>query len=91
MHSSLIAGVPKLMWCVRRDVECLARSHHRFHTSKGRLDHALRDGERFLEVMAMGRGAAAGRNMHVNEAVSTCGVAARQKDRVRVSNESDVS
>jgi hypothetical protein len=51
---------------------------------EGDLDVAFENGEHLLKIVAMWRRAAAGRDKHVDEAVATGGVFARQKDRVSV-------
>jgi hypothetical protein len=86
----LIALIVELVRCVGRDVDGLASAHDRLRAAKGDLDLALKKGERLLEIVAMRRRAAAGRDVHVNEAVAASRVLARQQDRVGVSYHPDV-
>jgi len=75
---------------IGRDVSGLANSQERFCTAESDLDLALNDTEHFLEVVAMRRRATAGRHKHVDEAVTAGCVLARQKNRVGISNQSNV-
>jgi hypothetical protein len=54
------------------------------------LDLALENGEVLLEVVAVGRRAAAGRRVHIDQAVSAGGVLARHKNGVGVARQPDV-
>ena len=75
---------------VGRNVGRLARSHDGFVAAEGDLYLAFENGKHLLEIVAMSRRAAAGRNKHVDEAVATGGVLARQKDRIGVSRQTNV-
>jgi hypothetical protein len=78
------------MRCVGWDIEGLSGSHDRLLAAEGSLDLALKDGERLLEVVAVGSRAAALRDVHIDEAVAAGGVFAFQKDRLGVSHHPDV-
>lgn len=75
---------------VRWDIRSLPGPHDRFCAAKGDLNLAFKNRERLIEVVPMGRRPAAGRNVHINQAVATSGIPARQKDRVRVANDPQV-
>ena len=48
------------------DAARLARPQNRFGFAEGNLDLAIQNGEHFLEIVAMRRWAATGRDVHVN-------------------------
>ena len=50
--------------------DCFAGSHDRLFSAEGRLDLAFHQRERLLEVVPVGRRAAAGRDEHVDQAVA---------------------
>ena len=93
MHS-MRAGAPRsvaeVVWCVGRDVDRGPGLHGVPFAAEGELDLAFEDGEHLLEVVPVRRRAAAGRDVHVDQAVATSGVVAREQDRVGVSDEPDV-
>jgi hypothetical protein len=78
--------VRRVGWNVGR----LTGSHDRFGAAEGKLYLALENGKHLLEIVAMRRRAAAGRNKHVNETVATGGVFACQKNRVGITGQSNV-
>jgi hypothetical protein len=93
MHSIRVAcpeALRKKCGAVGRDVDGLARPPARRLTAESELDFALKNGEHLLEVGAVGAGAAARRDVHVDEAVAPGRVFARQQDRVGVSHQPDV-
>jgi len=59
--------------------------------AKTELDLAFEDGEHLLEVVTMRRGAAAGRDVHVDEGVLAGGVVAGHQDRIGVADKAEVS
>jgi hypothetical protein len=65
-------------------------SHDCFFAAKGGFDLAFEDGERFLEVVAMRRRAAAGRDVHVDKAITTVRVVAGEQNGVGVPHDSEV-
>jgi hypothetical protein len=86
----VLGRVDEGMGSVGRDVDGLARSHDFSFAPKGELDFALKDGERFLEIMAMRRWTAARRDVHVNQTITTVGVFARNQNGVGVPYDSNV-
>jgi hypothetical protein len=52
---------------VGRDVNGLAGTNDRVLAAEGDLNFAFENGEHLFEIVAMGCGAAAGRDMHVDE------------------------
>ena len=79
-----------MVWCIGRNVGCLAGPHNGFRATESDLDLAVENGKHLLEVVAVWRRAAIRRDKHVYEAVATGGVLARQKDGVGVSRQSNV-
>jgi len=79
-----------MVWCVGRNVGCLASPHDEFRATESDLDLAVENGKHLLEVVAVWRRAATRRDKHVYEAVATGGVLACQKDGVGVSRQSNV-
>ena len=78
------------MWRVGGNVGRLAGSHNRFCAPESDLDFTFENGKHLLEIVAMRRWAAAGRDKHVNKTVAASGVFSGQKDRVGVSSQSNV-
>ncbi len=62
--------------CVGRDIDGLACLGHEMFVSKGELDLAVEDGEHLLEVVAVGRRAAARWDVHVDQRVAPSGIRA---------------
>jgi hypothetical protein len=62
----------------------------RFLITKCELQLALEQDEGFFEVVTMGTGTALRWNVHINQTIATCGVGAREEDRVGVAYEADV-
>jgi hypothetical protein len=83
-------SVAKLVRRIGRNIGRLAGPHNGFHATEGDLDLAFEHGKHLLEVVAVWRRAATGRDKHVNEAVATGGVLARHKDGIGVSRQSNV-
>ena len=79
-----------MVWCIGRNVGCLAGPHNGFRATESDLDLAVENGKHLLEVVAVWRRAATRRDKHVYEAVATGGVLARQKDGVGISRQSNV-
>ena len=57
---------------------------------EGSFDLTFQDGEGLFKVVAVRGRTAAGRNMHVYEAITTVSVVAREQDGVGISHKSDV-
>jgi hypothetical protein len=74
MHNIPTGLVVELVWCVGRDVDGLADSRDPFPAAESDLNFALENGEHLLEIVAVGRRTAAGRDVHVDEAVAADGV-----------------
>ena len=79
-----------MVWCVGRNVGCLAGPHNGFRTTESDLDLAVENGKHLLEVVAVWRRAATRRDKHVYEAVATGVSFARQKDGVGISRQSNM-
>jgi hypothetical protein len=73
------------------DVDVHAGSDSSLFTAEGELKLALEKREHLLEVVAVRSGAAAVRNVHVDQAVAASRFRAGQKDRVRVTDDADVA
>lgn len=86
----MIARVVKLVRRVRGDVDGLAGSHGRFHSSKGSLDLAFQDDERFLEIVAVRRRPTARRNIHIDQAIASIRIFPGEEDCVGVPHQRDV-
>src|ERR1700689_5307925 len=80
----------KLVRSVRGDVDGVASLDDGFLSTKGGLHLSLKKDESLLEVVAMGRRATAGRNVHVNDAKASVGLVAGHGDGVGVSYDADV-
>jgi hypothetical protein len=78
------------MRCICRDAQGFTRPHRRFFASERGLDLAFQQSKRFLEVVPVGGWAAAGGNVHVDQAIPAVGVVAGEQDRVGVTDEADV-
>jgi hypothetical protein len=74
--------VPESVWRIGRD------SHRRSGTNNGGLaaererEFALQQGKHFLEVMRMRRRSAAGRHMHIDQAIAGRGIGSADQDRI---------
>ena len=79
-----------MVWCIGRNVGCLAGPHNGCRATESDLDLAVEKGKHLLEVVAVWRRAATRRDKHVYEAVATGGIRARQKDCIGVSRQSNV-
>src|SRR5258708_39051778 len=79
-----------MVWCIGRNVGCLAGAHNGFRATESDLDLAFEKGKHLLEVVAVWRRAATRRDKHVYEAVATGGVLAPQEDGGGVSRPSNV-
>ena len=79
-----------MVWCIGRNVGCLAGPHNGCRATESDLDLAVEKGKHLLEVVTVRRRAATWRDKHVYEAVATGGVLARQKDGVGISRQSNV-
>ena len=79
-----------MVWCIGRNVGCLAGPHNGCRATESDLDLAVEKGKHLLEVVTVRRRAATRRDKHVYEAVATGGVLARQKDGVGISRQSNV-
>ena len=79
-------------WCpsVGGDVNGLARGYDGLCSAKDSLDLAFENNERFFKVVAVRRGSASRRNVHVDQAKALSGVLAAQKCAVGVANQADV-
>jgi hypothetical protein len=79
-----------MVWCIGRNIGCLASPQNGFRAPESDLDLAVKKGKHLLEVVTVRRRAATRRDKHVYEAVVTGGVLARQKDGVGISRQSNV-
>jgi hypothetical protein len=86
----LVAEVVELVWRVGRDVDSLAGFDDGFCATEGGLHLAFEEDEGLFKVVAMGWWAAAGRDVHVDEAEAAGGVLAGEQDSVGVADEADV-
>jgi hypothetical protein len=59
-------------------------------TSEAQLHFTLEHSEHFLEVVTVGRRAAAGRDVHVDEGVFAGGVVASHKDRIGIADKAEM-
>ena len=75
---------------VGRPVDGLAGPRNRVLAAEGELHLAINHGEHFLEVVAVGRGTAAGRDVHIDEGVPASGVLTSQHDRVSITTQPHV-
>lgn len=66
--------VVELVRGVRGNVDGLSGLYDLFLPAEGSVEFAFEDGEGLFEIVAMGRGAAAGGNMHVDETEAAGGV-----------------
>ena len=83
-------GVGEGVGGVGGDAESFAGFYDGFCVAEGGLDFAFQDGEGFFEVVAVWGWAAAGGDMHVDEAVAAAGVFAGEQNCVGVADEADV-
>src|SRR5439155_22950705 len=72
---------------VRRNANGFPRAHDGLLAAEVGFDLAFEDCERFLKVMPMRTWASARRNHHIDKAIASIGVMARQKNRVGVSHQ----
>ena len=79
-----------MVWCIGRNVGCLAGLQNGCRATESDLDLAVEKGKHLLEVVTVRRRAATRRDKHVYEAVATGGVLARQQDGVGVFRQSNV-
>lgn len=79
-----------MVWCIGRNVGCLAGPHNGCRATESDLDLAIEKGKHLLEVVTVRRRPATRRDKHVYEAIATGGVLARQKDGVGISRQSNV-
>jgi hypothetical protein len=85
-----LAGVAEPVGGVGRHVDGLPSSRRDALTAEGHLDLAVEDREHLLEVVAVRRGTASWRDVHVDQRVPTVGVAAGDQDRVGVAHQAQV-
>jgi hypothetical protein len=69
---------------------CPAGAHDGLFAAEGGFDLAFKDGERLLKIMSVGWRTAAGRDVHVDQAIATVGVVAREQNRIGISDEPDM-
>jgi hypothetical protein len=86
----LLRSVDETVRRVGRDVDRLTCSDDRLLAAKGDFDFACEQGERLLEVVTVRRRPAAGRNVHVDQAVVAIGVVPREQNCVGIPREGDV-
>ena len=79
-----------MVWCIGRNVGCLAGLQNGCRATESDLDLAVEKGKHLLEVVTVRRRAATRRDKHVYKAVAPGGVLARQKDGVGISRQSNV-
>jgi hypothetical protein len=79
------------VWRVGWNVDGFTGFRHEVLVAEVELDLAFEDGEHLLEVVPVRRGAAAGRDVHVDEGVLAGGVVTGHQDRVGVADKADVS
>jgi hypothetical protein len=77
--------------CIRWDIYGFARSQHYLRATEGCLEFAFEDDERFLEIVPVRRGAASGRNMHIDQAELARGIVARKENRVCIAYHAEVA
>jgi len=77
--------------CVSRDIDSFARPGDEALASKTELNLTVEDSEHFFKVVAVWRGAAARRDVHVDESVLASGVVAGYQDRIGITDEPDVA
>ena len=65
-------------------------AHDRLLTAEGSFDLAFKNRKRFFEVVAVRTWASARRDQHIDQAIATIGVVARQQDRIGVSDQAEV-
>jgi hypothetical protein len=78
------------MRCIGRHIDGLSGLRHQVLVSESQLHLTLEHGEHLLEVVTVRRGAATGRNVHVDEGVFAGGVITSDQDRVGVPDEAIV-
>ena len=81
----------KLVRCIRRNVDCVARLYDRFCAAESSLQLAFQQDKGFFEIVAMGWRAASRRNMHVDETKASSRGIARYEQGVGISHDADVS
>jgi hypothetical protein len=74
----LPGSVGKRVRCVRWNMDSLPGAHDRLFAAEGGVDLAFKDRKRLLKIMAVGWRTAAGRNVHINQAIATSGIVARE-------------
>src|ERR1700730_2792143 len=82
--------VMELVWSVGGDVDGFACADCGSGAPEGGLEFAFEQGKGFLKIVAVGRWAAAGRDVHVDQAEAACGVLASKQDGVSVAYQADV-
>src|SRR5882724_1023127 len=86
----MFRSVLELVRGVGRNIDYLAGPHRLLLAAKRGLDFAFQNRERLLKIVPMRRRAAAGRNVHVDQAVTPGGVLTREKNRVCVASHANV-
>src|ERR1039458_175541 len=81
----------KLVRCIRRNIDCVARSYDRFCTTEGSLQFTFQQDKGLFEIVAMGWRATPRRNMHVHDTEAFSGGIARHKQGVGISHDADMS
>jgi len=81
-----LGSIGERMRRVRGNTQRFAGPHRRFFAPEGGFDLAFEQGKGFLKVVAMGRRAAAGWDVHIDQAVSTVCVIAGEQDGVGITD-----
>src|ERR1700677_1274783 len=80
----------ELVRSVRRNIDCVASLDQRLFPAKCSLHLPFKKDKSLLEVMAMRPRAAAGRNVHVDNAKASVGLVAGHRDGIGISHYADV-
>ena len=75
---------------IGRDVGSFTGAQYGLHAAEGHFDFAFEHAKRLFEIVAMGRGATTRRNQHVDQAIPSVGVLAREQKRVGIAHDSNV-
>jgi len=81
----------KLVRCIGRNVDGVARSYDKFCSTEGSLQLTFEQDKGLFEIVAMGWRTAPWRDMHIDETKAVSGGIACHKQSVGISHDADVS
>ena len=75
----------ELVWCVRRNIDGVARSNDGLLAAEGHLHLAVKNDEGLFKVVTMRPRPATRRHMHVDHAEAAVSIFTGDGDRIRIS------